>query len=390
MARIAFITPSLSSNHGIGDYTRLLAEESVRLGHDVLILSLNEPHSSEYKSEVIPAGEKTVQAHRWGQLIDYAAKCREAREFLEAFQPDWVSLQFEFYCYAKQGSLLGLARNLPAVLKGYRVHVMMHELWVQLHAGRDLREQAKGTVRYVQCRFFFKTIKPLCAHTSAEVYAQRARHLLPGIKLLPIPSNIPVDRETLIPLPKEISETMPESKLRSTYFLVILFGRIIPEFDGRESLRQIDDFAKRTAKLVRLISVGGCGYNDLYWNRLLEQMPTNWRSVKLGVREPKFISQVLQACDLGLSCTPFSLSRKSGTTAAFLEHSLPVLFAEQRPPKEEIATNYPNLYRDQLYFNGSPLPLEVITRQRRLAHEPFAARVTRQFIADLEAATPKA
>ena len=116
MARIAFITPSLGLNHGIGDYVRLLAEEAVRLGHDVLILSLNEPHSSEYQGEIIRVGTKTLHAHRWGQHMDYAFKCREARRLLESFKPDWVSLQFEFYCYARRGSLLGLARHLPAVL----------------------------------------------------------------------------------------------------------------------------------------------------------------------------------------------------------------------------------------------------------------------------------
>jgi len=382
MARIAFITPSLSLNHGVGDYVRLLAEEAIRLGNEVLILALNEPHSSEYQGEIIRVGQKTLHAHRWGQHMGYPLKCREARRLLESFQPDWVSLQFEFYCYARRGSLLGLTRNLPAVLKGYRVHVMLHELWVQLHAGGNLVEQAKGTVRYLQCRYLFNTIKPLCVHTSVEPYAKGARHLLPGIKLLPVPSNIPVDREAPAPLPKEISETMMESKLRSSYLLVILFGRIIPEWEGRIAVKQVDEFAKRTAKLVRLISIGGCGYNDLYWQKLAGQIPSTWRAIKLGIREPKFISQTLQACDLAVSCTPFSLSRKSGTTAAFLEHGLPVLFSDKMPADEEIATSYPDRYRDQLYFGDRPLPLEAIG-PRVLAEEAYSAQVTRQFIADL-------
>jgi hypothetical protein len=390
MSHLAFITPSLSANHGIGDYTRLFAEESVRLGHEVLILSLNEPHSSEYKSEVLQVGDRTIQTHRWGQHIDYALKCREARPLLEAFKPDWVSLQFEFYCYAYRGLLLGLARNLPALLEGYRVQVMMHELWIQLHAAKDVRERLKATVRYLQCRYLFKKIKPLCAHTSAEIYAKRARHLLPEIKLLPIPSNIPVDRGVLGPLPAEISETMTESKLRSGYFLVVLFGRVIPEWDGRAALKQIDEFARRTAKLVRLISIGGCGYNDLYWKQLLEQVPSHWRSIKLGVREPMFISQTLQACDLAVSCTSFSLSRKSGTVAAFFEHGLPVLFSENKPADDEIDISYPNVYRHQLYFADQPLPLDVNITPRVLADEAYSARVTRQFIADLRAAEGRA
>jgi len=382
VARIAFITPSLSLNHGIGDYTRLFAEESVRLGHDVLILSLNEPHSTEYQGEIIRVGQKTLHAHRWGQLMDYSFKCREARRLLESFKPDWVSVQFEFYCYAHRGSLVGLARNLPSVLKGYHVHVMLHELWIQLHAGGNPVEQVKGTIRYLQCRYLFNTIKPLCAHTSIEPYARGARHLLPGIKLLPVPTNIPVSREAPSPLPQEISATMLESKLRSSYLLVILFGRVIPEWDGAVTIRQIDELAKRTAKLVRLISVGVCGYNDVYWKKLAEQIPSNWRAIKLGPREPKFVSQTLQACDLAVSCTPFVLSRKSGTTAACLEHGLPVLFADKKPTDEEIATSYPNSYRDQLYFSDQPLPLEMIG-PRVLADEAYSAQVTRQFIADL-------
>ena len=383
MARIAFITPSLSQNHGIGDYVRLLAEGCVRLGHDVQIHSLNEPHSTEYKSEVIPVGEKSIVAHRWGQLIEYKTKCEESRRLLEAFQPDWVSFHFEFYCYARRGILWGLARHLPAMLKGYRVHLMMHELWVQIHAGGDLREQVKGLVRYVQTRYVIKRIKPLSSHTSVEPYARKLRPLLPDIRLLPIPSNIPVDHTTPILLPAEISATMSGPQERAKYLLVVLFGRIIPEFDGRESLLRIDAFAKQASRQVRLISIGSCGYNDLYWKRLVGQMPPDWQSIKLGIRDPQFISRTLQVCDLALSSTPFELSRKSGTTAAFLEHGLPVMFADHKPPAKEIAVSYPDLYRDQLFFADQSLPPGILTSGHRLAAESYALTVTRQLLADL-------
>src|ERR1700733_14083394 len=152
MARIAFITPSSGATHGIGAYVPLFAGEAVRLGAEGAILSINEPHEPNSWSETLVVdGSKVIDVHRWGQFIDYETKCREGRARLEAFKPDWVSLEFEFYCYADHGNLSGLSRNLPAMIRGFRLHVMMHELWVQLHAD-SVRERAKGMVRYVQFR----------------------------------------------------------------------------------------------------------------------------------------------------------------------------------------------------------------------------------------------
>ena len=382
MARIAFITPSSGQGHGIGDYTRLIGEECVRLGHEVQIVALNEPHWDSHLDEVLPAAGKTMEAHRWGQHLPYERKCREAHAMIKSFQPDWISLQFEYYCYANHGNLSGLARYLPPLLRGYRLHLMMHELWTLLNAAGDWREQVKGTIRYLQYRYLVKKIKPDCVHTSGEAYARKIRPLLPGVKLLPIPSNIHVDRKPGFSLPPEITKTMAADRLK--YLFVILFGRVIPEWDGRDCLKAVDEFARRISREVRLISIGSCGYNDLYWKQLLEQMPPDWQSIKLGIREPDFISQMLQACDLGISNTAFSLSRKSGTTAAFLEHGLPVLFAGKMPSLQEINLNYPDLYRGQLYFSDQVLPADIVAKKLPLAEEAYSTVVTRRFLSDLD------
>jgi len=386
MARIAFITADLSQGSGIGDYVRLFAVECVCLGHTVQIHGLNDNHSSDYITEVICVDDKTIQVHRWSRRLNCAFKCRQSRKLLELFEPDWVSLQFEFYYFSNKG-LMPFAWHLPAVLKGYQVHLMMHELWVRFNSGEDWREQLKGVVRYLQCRHMIKKIRPLCAHTSVQPYAEELKHLLPGIKLLSVPSNIPVSREASVTLPTEIAGTIPGE--RSQYLLVILFGRITQEWESGDSLKLIDEAAKCASRNVRLISIGENGYGDMYWNRLVDQMPSGWRSIKLGWRDHEFVSRTLQGCDLAISSTPFSLSGKSGTTAAFLEHNLPVLFAEKRPSQEEISAAHPGHFHELLHFTDQPLQLEALANRRAVNPESHVSLRARQFIDDLFSASTR-
>jgi hypothetical protein len=160
MARIAFIAPSLKAKDGIGDYTRRLGTECVRMGHSVQIHALNEIYSSELISEVIPVEGKTIEVYRWGKEMDCALKCHQSRERLEAFAPDWISLQFEFYCFSDKGFLGDFARLLPALLSGFHVHLNMHELWTPLVPEKGWRERLKAPVRYWQYASLIRKISP--------------------------------------------------------------------------------------------------------------------------------------------------------------------------------------------------------------------------------------
>jgi hypothetical protein len=229
-------------------------------------------------------------------------------------------------------------------------------------------------------------LEPDIVHTSVEPYARVLRRIFPEVKLLPIPGNIPISRVEPLVLPQEIAETL--SGPRADYLLVLLFGRIVPEWEPGNVLGVVDAFARESRREVRLIALGENGYGDVPWQRLVAQMPTGWHALKLGPRDTSYISETLQVCDLALGTTPFELARKSGSIAAFLEHNLPVLLAEKRPAAQVIERSYPATVRKLLHFTDEPLPSDLLAVRQRPAPDFPPLAVARQMLADMGISSP--
>ena len=68
-----------------------------------------------------------------------------------------------------------------------------------------------------------------------------------------------------------------------------------------------------------------------------------------GELSTNLISEKLQECTLGVSTTPFDVIGKSGTTAAMLEHGLPVLaYDDGDSPQESLFITDP--FKDQIFL----------------------------------------
>ncbi len=376
----------MTPRFGMGDYTRLLAQACVELGHEVEIYSVAETERSDFREGMLEYPQGKVLTFGWGEHYDVAAKCRALRERLELFKPDWVSLQFEYHTFSTRGFIWGFIRHLPAALRGYQLQLMMHELWYRRGAGGGGAERIKGPIRSFQYRLLMARLKPEIVHTSVEPYAHVLRRIFPEVKLLPIPGNIPISRVEPLVLPQEIAETL--SGPRADYLLVLLFGRIVPEWEPGNVLGVVDAFARESRREVRLIALGENGYGDVPWQRLVAQMPTGWHALKLGPRDTSYISETLQVCDLALGTTPFELARKSGSIAAFLEHNLPVLLAEKRPAAEVMERSYPATVRKLLHFTDEPLPSDLLAVRQRPAPDFPPLAVARQMLADMGISSP--
>jgi hypothetical protein len=132
--RIAFVTGCLEPEcDGVGDYTTLLAEECERRGHAVARLALNDGRLSE----VID----TPVLLRLPQALPWSARLARARKWLEAFAPDWVSLQFVNYGFHPRGFATETATRLRQLFSGWPVHVFLHELWIGVENGASWKHR---------------------------------------------------------------------------------------------------------------------------------------------------------------------------------------------------------------------------------------------------------
>ena len=100
--RIAFICGSIEPGRdGVGDYTRRLAAECIRQGHECRMVSLRD--RGKYGSEMQECEGVQIACLRCPASMAGEERIRQAREFLDAFQPDCISLQFVPYAFHPKG-----------------------------------------------------------------------------------------------------------------------------------------------------------------------------------------------------------------------------------------------------------------------------------------------
>ena len=129
--RILFICPSLElERDGVGDCSRRLAEELVNQGHGCALVALNDQHLPLGEQQL--AQEAGLQVLRLSAGLIWEQRMTRARQFLEQYQPDWLSLQFVPYGFHRKGFCFGLVSRLLSITRGSRRHVFFHELSVGL------------------------------------------------------------------------------------------------------------------------------------------------------------------------------------------------------------------------------------------------------------------
>src|SRR5262245_16599032 len=142
--KILFITTSLNpGKDGVGDYTRDLANECARQGHVCAAVALNEQGLSEITRSDISG----MTELRFPTSIPWESRIAKAREFVEAFAPDWISFQFVCYGYHPKGILTGVSRGLLQLAAGRKVHVMFHELWIGDDIESSFKQRLLGKVQ---------------------------------------------------------------------------------------------------------------------------------------------------------------------------------------------------------------------------------------------------
>ena len=169
--RIAFITSSLQPGlDGVGDYTRRLAGELIRQGHPSIAVSLNDSYISDTVLELQKIEGTTVSVLRLSGGASWGKRMIEARNRLDAFQPDWTSLQFVPFGFHRKGLCFGVGKRLAAMNTKGSWHIMFHELWLGLGEKSSLRHRVLGGLQRLIILDLMRRLRPRLVHTQAEPY----------------------------------------------------------------------------------------------------------------------------------------------------------------------------------------------------------------------------
>lgn len=327
--RILFVTSYLEPEKGgVADYTRLLACECVRRGHDVFLLALNDKYTSSIKEDRLKVLSRIVRILRVPSSSSWKEKVFYAKRVVNSFDPDWISLQFVCYGFNPKGIVWDISRPLKRIFSGRNVQMMLHELWIGENEGASLKDRV---YRVLQKHFILKLIcklAPQVIHTQTRSYLAILEKYGVHARYLPLFGNLPFveedEQDGLEEILRKEGLSMTDNDRKDHWFFG-MFGSIHPAWAPEPLLSLIKIAQEACGKKTLIISVGNTGAGKKIWNDMANKYRDVFSFVDLGVRPGEIVSSVLAGLDFGIVTTPYQLIGKSGSATAMLERGLPVI-----------------------------------------------------------------
>jgi hypothetical protein len=323
---------------GVGDYTRRLCGELLRIGHQAEILTLYDKHAVSCITENQKIDDIQVVTHRIPFLTQYKQRLEWTKAILNTLQPDWISLQFVPYSFDPKGLPFWFPKFLKELKGAYQWHIMFHELWVGISVISPLKHKLTGFFqRYIAKRIVY-AIAPSSITTSNVLYQLVLRKGAINADILSLFSNIPKVAVDL-KFRKDLFEKFKISERKAEKYLFAgVFGSIYPEANIEKVLDELLLRAKSCNQEVVFVSfgrIGSVGQKEI--ERLTNLFVGKIKFINCGELSQERISTLLQLLDIGISCTPSQHVGKSGVFAAMKFHGLEVLMSsgDEIPEYEE-------------------------------------------------------
>lgn len=336
--RITFLTGGLEQGKdGVGDYARLLAEESARRGVSCQLIALADPHVST--PVALTDDSRRIETVRLPRQMPWTARRRMAHDAVAGLAPDWVSLQFVPYSFYRWGLAGSVVRGLPRLAGGAGVHVMLHEIWI---GGASWRTRA---ISAGQRRCILRLCRPpnRVIHTSNETYRRMlADYGIEG-RVLPLFGSIPTTSSassggSLPPVVRAACNGL--SQHRQDWWVFVLFGTLHPIWPPEPLLSRLSCACEQAGKQMALVSVGALRAGESLWTAMEATYRSRIAMLRLGEQPASEISQLLQAADFGIATSPYALLGKSATVAAMVDHGLPfIVNRDDGPPLANVDTD---------------------------------------------------
>lgn len=307
--KIILICSSLEPGRdGVGDYARRLAASLIKKEHTVALLALNDRHVNTITESIQHADRQEISTFRIPAL-SLKKNTLKVKAWIDAFKPDWLSLQCVIFGYHPKGLPFGLSKQLLAIGGNRRWHIMFHELWLGMAKQESLKLKLWGTVQRYLIQSLISNLQPGAIHTQTKLYQQHLAKLGYQAGYLSIFSNIPVKPDVIV-------ENDPNIRL-------IVFGLIHTGAAIELLAAEAGAYFKKHQTQVSLIFAGHCGSEQNRWAGVWQQagLPVQI----LGKQTESEISILLQQATLGISSTAVAVVEKSGAFAAMRDHQLPVL-----------------------------------------------------------------
>ena len=329
--RVLFLCGSLEPGRdGVGDYTRRLAAELIRGGHQAAGISLNDHRIDTAARSEQYDGNTPVPVLRLSAKERWESRALAAQNWTRDFNPDWISLQFVPYSFDRRGLLIAALKPLRQIISDRRLHVMLHELWVFPWLRTKLSDRLVGMAQRWTLRRMLRKLRPKKISTQNSFYRDAVAGWGLEVSLLPLHGNIPV-----VNSPGAVSEFgrrhhLPPGNSPGGSVAAGFFGSIRDDIDCLPLLKKLAAAARSEGRRLCICSAGHIGERGVrLWNAWQEALGPNAEFRLLGSLSNEEVSYYLQSLAFGLTSYTTEFVEKSGAVAAFLEHGRRVVLAQR-------------------------------------------------------------
>jgi Glycosyl transferase 4-like domain len=380
--RILFFCGSLAlGRDGVGDYTRRLALELVDLGCEVRLVSVAERGNGTPESE---AGKLEAWMLRIREEGPMKERLDRVSVWLGGWKPEVVSVQLSPFGLVPRGLLRDMGHRLRQRWPDAVGQVMFHELWCGMDAAKaPLRERLLGWLQRQGIKRFLWGYQPAVVHTTNMFYRDRLAACGRAASVLPLAGAFPIEEPE--------SEEDFKARLRGVGLGAVAekpdAWRVGSVFGTVYSLDILADLTTAAAQIsatqgkrLALVFLGHAKVAAAALTKTSEDAGA--LTAVVGPLPEREISLWMQRSDLGICTTPMDGVGKSSSTAAFLDHGVPVLL---HPSRLGPCVNTPWPPLDPLILvSDDGLAEQVKGGWPRGVAVCRAARVAGQFLEDLK------
>ena len=327
---VALICGSLEPGHdGVGDYSRELAAELIRQGHDARLISLADRAVDGIAETMQEAGGVSVKALRIPDSVPWPQRVAVAREYLERGKVSGISFQFVPYSYSPKGVIRTALPFLVRLAEGRKVHMMFHELWIGNSMNSPFKHRLVGALQKHYVIRLIRKLAPMAVHTTNPAYAGFLARDRISAGVLPLFGNVAIQADAGTEQALDIFRKQGvdlSSPDRMEYWVGGIFGSIHPEWTPEPFFSELATMAAAKNRKVVIAGIGRFGAKgDRLWSEMVRTYGDRIQFALLGPLPVETISRVFRHLDFGISTTPWRVFGKSSTGASMTDHGLPVI-----------------------------------------------------------------
>lgn len=305
---------------GVGDYTRRLIGKLLDRGHQVAAVAFADGYTGQQLAETQHLEGNSIAVLRLPYAWPLQKRSKIAKEWIDRFDPEWISFQFVCFSFHPKGLIFNLHKYLNLISRGRKLHVMAHELWAGEDTNFFSKEHVLGWLQKVSIRLLLNKLSFDAISTSNSFYQTCLAEIGVDAGQINIFSNLPAGNGLQTYLYDQLPEKVRQN--RSQYLLAVFFGTFSDQ-NSNLNIANLKFLSCSTNKTLFVTHVGrATGVND-FFSKLSELL--NLETHIFGECNDQDIADFFCRSDVGLSTYPKALFEKSGSIAAMLNNGLPVL-----------------------------------------------------------------